>query len=143
MEVEVEEASRTLAAEAEAAKTPGAAASSPRATRKRKSSADVVTASADDMSWTGKYPGCEFGAPEPYAGTVADENMNFKELVGKHVCVFRRGFGDKSWWAAKVIKVTDLDTHAEAELLFSDATIQREVDVESLASEGELVVMDE
>jgi len=28
-------------------------------------------------------------------------------------------------------------------LLFSDAKIEREVDVESLASEGELVVLDE
>ena len=63
--------------------------------------------------------------------------------MGKFVCVFRKGAVDKSWWAAKVIKVSDLDTHAEAELLFSDAKIEREVDVESLASEGELYVLDE
>lgn len=142
LEVQVEEASRTLTAEASAAKAAGGAADSPRATRKRKA-AGVVTASADDMSWTVKFPGCEFGAPEPYAGTVADENMDFKGLVGKCVCVFRECAGDKSWWAAKVIKVRDLDTHAEADLLFSDAKIEREVDVESLASEGELVVLDE
>ena len=139
MEVEVEEASRTLT---NAEVSAGGAAGSPRATRKRKASG-VVTASADDMSWTVKFPGCEFGAPEPYAGTMADENMNFKNLVGKFVCVFRKGAVDKSWWAAKVIKVSDLDTHAEAELLFSDAKIEREVDVESLASEGELYVLDE
>ena len=107
IDVEVEEANRRLSTDGDNHRS-GQSSPSPRASRKRKAS-DVVVASSDDMSWIEKYPGCELGVPEPYAGSVADENMDFSSLVGRYVCVLEEG-NPSLWWAAKVVKLNSTPT---------------------------------
>jgi len=133
MNVDVEEAGKRLSV--------GGGSPSPRSTPRKRKSSDTVVASSDDMSWTVKYPGCEFGTPDPYPGVSADENMDFSVLVGKYVCVYASG--QNTWWAGKVIKLKDFDTHVEADILYCTGKIERGIDIEELASGGELVVLDE
>ncbi len=140
IDVEVEEANRRLSTDGDNHRS-GQSSPSPRASRKRKAS-DVVVASSDDMSWIEKYPGCELGVPEPYAGSVADENMDFSSLVGRYVCVLEEG-NPSLWWSAKVVKLRDFDTHVVAELLHATSRLEKGVDLEELASAGALVVLDE
>lgn len=113
---------------------------SPRSTPRKRKASEVVTASAGDMTWTQQFPGCELGTPEPYAGVVADSNMDFSSLIGRFVCVFWEH--QSAWMAGKVIKVRDLDTHIEADVLFANGKIDRGIDLEELAQEGCLVVLD-
>lgn len=113
---------------------------SPRSTPRKRKASDVVTASADDMTWTHMFPGCEHGAPEPYAGKTVDSNMEFSSLIGRYICVHWER--QSVWMAGKVIKVRDLDTHVEADVLFASGKIEHSIDMEELAGEGSLVVLD-
>ena len=134
IEVDTQDAAARLIAESAAEAQGGSP--SPRTSRKRKAS-DTVIASADEMSWIEKYPGCEHGAPEAYAGKAADENMDFTKLIGRDVCVR----DEDIWWAARVIKIKDFDTHIEADLLYANGKFRRGVDLEELAGNAELIIL--
>ena len=137
IDVKAEEASRRKPADGP--ERMGTDSPSPRSTPRKRKASEVVTASADDMTWTQHFPGCELGAPEPYAGVVADSNMDFSSLIGRFICVFWEH--QSAWMAGKVIKVRDLDTHIVADVLFANGKIDRGVDLEELAQEGGLVVL--
>lgn len=139
IDVKVEEAGRRKLADG--SDRVGTDSPSPRSTPRKRKASEVVTASADDMTWTKNFPGCELGSPEPYAGTAADSNMDFSSLIGRFVCIFWEH--QSAWMVGKVIKVRDLDTHVEADVLFANGKIDRGIDLEELAQEGGLVVLDD
>ena len=134
IEVDTRDAASRIVAECVAGAQGGSP--SPRPTRKRKAG-DAVTASADEMSWIERYPGCEHGAPKSYAGTSANENMDFTTLIGRDVCLFDKDV----WWAARVVKLKDFDTHIEADLLYANGKFRRGVDLEELAGNAHLVIL--